>query len=175
MEEPQMYKFMISTSLLFAWAFFELSGGFDFEPGCRSCDATENIAKNTQSEPSNQQLAANFPVNTYDYVPFQEPIIEAAKPVVTAQAAPASSMFVQAAYSTDDTTGEQPRKPRQDLRVVTGDWVNIRDGAGTSFVVMDTVPHGTETELLDTRGDWAKVRLLESNEIGWIASWLISD
>lgn len=170
-----MYKFIISTILLFAWAFFEISGGFDFEPDCRSCDETASTVVSDHSGPPNQQLIAAFPANNYDYVPFHEPIIETIKPVATAQARPSSPMLVQASLSTGDTTGQQPQKPRQDLRVVTGDWVNIRDGAGTGFAVMDTVPHGTETELLEMRGDWAKVRLLESNEIGWIASWLISD
>ncbi|WP_162617682.1 SH3 domain-containing protein [Yoonia maritima] len=170
-----MYKFIISTTLLFAWAFFEISGGFDFEPGCNGCDVTANDVISEHPSTSSRQHIAAFPVNNYDYVPFHEPIIEAEKPVVTAQVMPSSAMVVQASFSTDDTTGPQPQKPRQDLRVVTGDWVNIRDGAGTGFAVMDTVPHGTETELLDMQGDWVKVRLLESNEIGWIASWLISD
>ncbi|KJZ17170.1 SH3 domain-containing protein [Loktanella sp. S4079] len=170
-----MYKFIFSTTLLFAWVFFEMSGGFDFEPNCRTCDTTAQSSPETPARTPNRKIPASFPVNSYAYVPFSSPIITPAKETPTTQTASASGMLIQASFSSGAGSAPQADQPRSNIRVVTGDWVNIRAGAGTTFAVIDTVPQGTEAELIEMRDNWAKVTLIESNETGWIVTWLLSD
>ena len=52
----------------------------------------------------------------------------------------------------------------------------MRAGPGTSFDVVDTLPQGVEAEILQVNeADWAQIRLLETNQTGWMAAWLLSD
>ncbi|QPC83845.1 SH3 domain-containing protein [Phototrophicus methaneseepsis] len=52
--------------------------------------------------------------------------------------------------------------------------VNVREGPGTNFVIIDTIPPGTGVILLGVspEGDWYNVRL-EDNSEGWLAASLL--
>lgn len=52
-------------------------------------------------------------------------------------------------------------------REVAGDRVNLRDGPGTSFPVVGRLARGEAAEVLERRGDWARVRV-GANE-GWMS------
>jgi uncharacterized protein YraI len=57
-----------------------------------------------------------------------------------------------------------------DLREVTGDSVNLRDGPGTNFSVVDRLTRGTVISVLDTGPDgWVYV------EINGLTGWMSSD
>ena len=57
-----------------------------------------------------------------------------------------------------------------DLREVTGDTVNLRDGPGTNFNVVDRLSRGTVISVLDTGPDgWVYV------EINGLTGWMSSD
>ena len=66
--------------------------------------------------------------------------------------------------------------PLLDLRAVAGSRVNMRSGPGTSFDVLDTLPQGTEAEVIEVNADgWARIRVLESGAEGWMAERLLTE
>lgn len=55
------------------------------------------------------------------------------------------------------------------LREVTGDTVNLREGPGTNFTVLDRLSRGTVVSLLDTGPDgWVYVEA--NGQIGWMSA-----
>ncbi len=67
-------------------------------------------------------------------------------------------------------------EPLYDIRAVAGDWVNMRSGPSTDFRVLDTLPRGTEAEVLEVDADgWARIRLMGNGQEGWMAERLLTD
>lgn len=143
-----MNQFIAMCSVMLFCAFFEVSGGEDFTP------APQNAA--TSSTQLNRSAYAKA------YVPFDEPIIHAA-PVQTAliqDVLPAAMTHVA---------------KTADIRAISGQNVNVRQGPNTSFAVIATVQRGTEAEVLAMNDDWAQIRLLQTDQVAWVAGWLLSD
>lgn len=62
-----------------------------------------------------------------------------------------------------------------DLRAVAGSRVNMREGPGTGFGVIDTLPGGTEAEVIEVNADgWARIRIIGTNQTGWMAERLLN-
>ena len=174
-----MFKIMTATTALLGLAFFEMSGGADFEPGMAQAATATPVETEATDSLAPYRVAIAFPADQYDYVPFNDPVIV---PVQVAEAPVATegddAMIVKAAYGAEPegiTLVSADDTPRPDLRIVTGDWVNVRSGASTANTVIDTVARDTEVQVLGTDGDWVQVELLQSGQIGWMASWLLSD
>ena len=196
-----MGKFMISTFLILGWAFYEMSGGADFVPQSREMAVAETEA--TQPEVTRAATAdmvmISLPVTrSADRTPGSAEILpasvqveapevteavapaEAPAPQVELAAAPATEANVNAASSdavfavveavaADSATGT-------DLRLVAGSWVNMRSGPSTSFGVIDTLPEGTEAEVLEISDNgWARIRITTSGTEGWMAERLLTD
>lgn len=89
--------------------------------------------------------------------------------------------FAQAAGyapATETLTDETPEtfQRLEDLRRITGNRVNIRTGPGTGYGVSGQVTRGTEVEVLDgLSSGWLQLRVRDSQQIGWVASSLVSD
>ena len=80
------------------------------------------------------------------------------------------------APATEAPAAEAATEPALDLRVVAGSRVNMRQGPGTNFAVMDTLDGGTEVEVLEVSDNgWARLRVVGTDEIGWMAERLLSD
>ena len=70
------------------------------------------------------------------------------------------------------TTPAQPL----DIRQVAGTRVNMRQGPGTDFGVIDTLPGGTQAEVLEVAANgWARIRIIDSGAEGWMAERLLTD
>lgn len=68
-----------------------------------------------------------------------------------------------------------PLAPAADLRHVTASRVNMRDGPGTLYPVVDKLNRDTAVEVLDDSGTgWLRLRVVDGEHIGWIAASLIS-
>ena len=67
--------------------------------------------------------------------------------------------------------------PRSDdVRSVSGDWVNMRSGPSTNYDVLDTLPRGTQAEVMEVDADgWARIRVTNTGQEGWMAERLLSD
>ena len=61
------------------------------------------------------------------------------------------------------------------LREVAGRAVNMRAGPDTSFDVLDTLPRGTQTEVVESDGNgWVRVRVVGTGQMGWMAERLLT-
>jgi hypothetical protein len=63
-----------------------------------------------------------------------------------------------------------------DIRAVSGDRVNVRDGPGTNYSVVNQLVRGDKVEVLQDVGDgWVKLRPVDGGPVGWIASFLLTE
>ncbi|WP_338549118.1 SH3 domain-containing protein [Roseovarius phycicola] len=62
-----------------------------------------------------------------------------------------------------------------DVRFVTGNVVNMRDGPGTEFEPVGQLTQGTEVAVLNSSGNgWVMLRVMTTGQEGWMADWLVS-
>lgn len=63
-----------------------------------------------------------------------------------------------------------------DIREVTGSSVNMRNGPGTRFGVLDRLGRGDRVEVLQDPGQgWVKLRVERTGRIGWMADFLLTE
>ena len=185
-----MYKFMIATFLMLGWGFYEMSGGADFEP--------ERVAfADTAAEPESplveqivvEQDVAPAPliglIQTQETDAVVTPVALQVEPVAEEPEQSAETEVVAAltdalqeatpATLTFEPVDTTPAADVVDLRAVAGTRVNMRTGPGTDFSVLATLPRGTEAEVLevDVTG-WARIRIIGSGQIGWMAERLLA-
>ncbi len=184
-----MGKFVVVSLLLLAVAFYELSGGADFEPELRAPVAVAE----TELAPVDAPVAEPQ-VTRADTVSLIQ-IAGPAPATPTAAQAPAQSLASPASFNAPLPAGqvvitpaptdvvEEPTPVAQplataaiDIRSVAGSRVNMRSGPSTDFRVLDTLPRGTEAEVLEVNADgWARIRLMNTGQEGWMAERLLSD
>ncbi|MHA6326745.1 SH3 domain-containing protein [Roseivivax sp. CAU 1753] len=63
---------------------------------------------------------------------------------------------------------------KTDLRKVAGSRVNLRQGPGTRHSVVTQLGRGDAVEVLRKEGDWLKLRVRDSNRVGWMAEYLVT-
>lgn len=198
-----MKRIIAVSFLLMGLGYYELSGGADFVPetrpgtgnvadaGITRSDSVPEIVTRADTtalvtlgdvsgtgspilaEPLRGDVAAvTLPAGAADagagiVAAPQDPAPElAAAPVADLVADPV------AATETDTVAAAQVAV---DIRQVAGDRVNLRDGPGTGFGVIDTVLRGTEAEVIETGADgWVRVRMIGNGTTGWIAARLLS-
>ncbi len=75
----------------------------------------------------------------------------------------------------EETLAQAVVSPRRDidLRRVAGSAVNMRDGPGMGYVVIETLPADTEAEVIETENGWVYVRLMNGTT-GWVAARLLT-
>ncbi len=185
-----MGKFIAFTFVMLGLVFYEMSGGAEFEPELRAPIAVAE----TQLEPA-QVPAAQPEVTRADTVS----LIQIAAPAPTTPIvapAPAPTVASPASFSGPLPAGQvvitpAPAAPEQDVtpvsapvveapfidvRAVAGSRVNMRSGPSTDFRVLDTLPRGTEAEVLEVNADgWARIRLMSTGQEGWMAERLLSE
>lgn len=70
---------------------------------------------------------------------------------------------------------EPPAETTEDLRIVTATRVNMRDGPGTVYPVVTQLNRNASVAVIDDNGTgWLKLRVVDSEQVGWIAASLIS-
>lgn len=153
-----MNKFIIGTFLILGFGFYELSGGSDFEPDTRPLE---------QAVVSTKSL---------ELVPFDEPVVTRA--AVKPSIAPIQEVAVIAASLEVAPTVEAIAEITVglDLRSVSGIRVNMRSGPGTGYGVVDTLPRGTETEVVEVNADgWARIRVISTDQSGWMSAQFLTE
>ena len=158
-----MTRFILVTFFFLAVAFYEMSGGAGFVPEQRIA-AAEPVDAVTRADTA--ELASLTVVQeaaTTEVLPELLPV-----PLIAATEPPAQDDAV-----VDAIVAEVAQAPAavQDLRQVIAERVNMREGPGTDFAVMDRLVQGTEAEVLETdAAGWARVRVLESGLSGWVSA-----
>ncbi len=192
-------KFILLTFVFLGWAFYEESGGSDFVPRKADLMAAAAEARATaQAERALAQAAkpATPPIAVpvevalavkdvtvaprSDPVPVAEVVAADSPPEVTLVSLEQSgTLFARPLQQLGDE-GADPAVPAvflqprpADMRLVTGDRVNMRSGPGTSFGVMGSLVRGDEVEVIADDGiGWVKLRT-EDGIVGWMADFLL--
>lgn len=147
-----MDKFIIGTFLVLGVGFYELSGGADFQP----------------QQPAAEQIA-NVAV-TPTVVPFDQPQVTRAAAIEIPVETPQQDAQIVEASLELPVVEEIP----VDLRAVSGSRVNMRTGPGTNYGVLDKLVRGTQAEVIEITGDgWARIRVVETGQVGWLAAKLL--
>lgn len=175
-----MGKFIIFTFLMLGWTFYELSGGSEFEPESRilaEAQPTEEIAP-TETGVEVTRTATTQLVSLTLPVTQDAPAATITQASVTQPAeveAPAEETVAAVVEEIVEATPEPVvEEAPLDLRAVAGSWVNMRSGPGTNFDVLDTLPGGTEAEVMEVNASgWARIRILSTGEEGWMAERLL--
>ncbi len=189
-----MFRFIVVTLGFLGWAFFELSGGTEFEPRVRpdvaQAEVREVVPVGLETDAPQVSRAASARDGLEADLPEpQSPALQnpaeigvklaALDTAVTRGDADAGTrtdaVTLRMPYSVV-TAGEPEVEERQpDIRSVTGNRVNMRNGPGTNYSVIDRLTRGTEVEVLQEPGNqWVKLRVLDTNRVGWMADWLIT-
>ncbi len=167
-----MWRIILVTFVALGWAWFELSGGSEFEPGQ---NGLEVLAKVEESElPAEQDVSRNIATdvelvslavestNTVTMEPVAQPV------VATSGNATAP---VQPAVDPVKTEAVVQEMAAVDYRKVTGSRVNLRAGPGTSYGIVTKLVQGDEVEILDDAGDgWVQLRSLSGDNVGWMSA-----
>lgn len=162
-----MSKFIFVTCAMFAWAFYEMSGGADFAPLERKMPVAKAPVEDAVVEPI--MPVSKIADATVVSEPAEPPL---GYTVIPAPAPEAEAVIEQVAFVTETA----PATDGVAVWKVAGDWVNMRDGPSTNYYVLETLPRGTEAEILAVNADgWAQIRLLGSGQIGWMAERLLSE
>lgn len=196
-----MYKFIFLTFAFLAWAFYEMSGGSDFEPMQPVAEAAPSVAT-VQTVASTDTATTARPASIEQSVSaVAEPAVEVTRAAYTApkfdlrtpaeEELAAVDPAVLSAFSgvlgkdEDVTTpgvelaaadsGLVVDQSPLDLREVTGNRVNMRNGPGTDYSIVGRLERGDEVEVLAEPGNgWLKLRVSDSGRIGWMADFLVS-
>lgn len=159
-----MTRFIVLTFGFLGWGYYEMSGGADFVP---------EVAEVEIVEPAEVVVAQAVE---------PEVVVEPEAEIV-ARAETETLMTLAASYKPQPAAEPEPEIVEvvsevalQDMRTVSGARVNMRSGPGTDYSVLDTLPLGTEAEVLEVNADgWARVLIFQTGQEGWMAERLLSD
>ncbi|MDO6727797.1 SH3 domain-containing protein [Cognatishimia sp. 1_MG-2023] len=191
-----MVKYIVLSFLFMGWAFYELSGGSDFDPAAQ---------KLSEPTPAAANPAAAADVTVAELAPAQEPasaattfapqqddavvtlassvpttrLVGAPKPTPTAERTKLGPSETVARADTSATKPvfslAQESAGSIDFRIVTGTRVNMRNGPGTDYSVIATLVQDSQVEVLQDPGlGWVKLQVLESGRIGWMSAKLLA-
>ncbi|MCC7321971.1 MAG: SH3 domain-containing protein [Rubellimicrobium sp.] len=181
-----MNRFVFVSLLVMAWAYWELSGGAGFVPETRP--AAEGVTVTRADTSVIDTLAPPAPADPFAADPVSEPLAEAL-PGLAPEALPAGDDGIDAVLG--DVVGAAPEiapepafegnplitpegpaaTPVADLRVVTGNRVNLREGPGTGHAQIGQLTSGTILEVVETTADgWARIMVQGSGETGWMSA-----
>lgn len=173
-----MGKIIIITFAFMAFAFYEFSGGNEFVPiadekrAALAIEKAENErllaeakAERLKAEPQEQIVLASATVSTSGTVVQQAavtaPLVEEDKVEAVTEVAAVVEPVVE----------EDP----VDMRKVTAARVNMRQGPGQHFSVVAKLNSGDEVQILQDPGDgWLKLKVQESDRVGWMADFLLT-
>lgn len=182
-----MWRLIVVSFAFLFLAFYELSGGADFEP-VETVQAAPKLTPMIVEVPqtalpqipqigiqtakvsakdgaANIQLAALTTSGT-EAAPAELTVSATQKPVSEVVM---PSIAVDAAYTSEPETVV-------DMRFITGKSVNMRNGPGTGYSVTGRLVSGQQVQVLQEPGNgWLKLKVLETGHVGWMADWLVSD
>jgi hypothetical protein len=195
-------RFVLVSFAFLGLAFYELSGGADFEPrGVRPPAPEPRTAMARVA--TVQPVAATALVTRPAIAPRRTTTETTATDTTQSRSdliralavLPADDTGTDGGFVTDDgrvaSLGEiatrvrvtappaiAPAKaaPTTDLRAVSGTRVNMRDGPGTIYPVIARLQLGQEVQVLDDSGTgWLRLRTTDDQIIGWASKSLIGD
>ncbi|WP_300584739.1 SH3 domain-containing protein [Marivita sp.] len=183
-----MNRYILIAFAVMAMAFYELSGGADFEPGDTSLvifAEPKPIVTKPEPRPEVVARANTRAAELTDIAPTRaliEPVATNPASVVTpvslttqaTEDSVVSQNVPQPTAVVNDTVAPIPQET-PDLRFVDGDRVNVRGGPGTDYAVVGKLFRNDMVEVLKDEGNgWLHLRATSTGEEGWIADWLVT-
>lgn len=190
-----MKTFILLTFGFLGFAFYEMSGGSDFEPAsARMADATVDTQEAVQVEkvvaqqPAPVVTSTTASITKIDNTPDVTRVslnltnVGAAQAVATDQPAPATAQIIDSTETPQiilpsliATTNRNGTDVNGDVRKVSGNRVNVRGGPSTNYGVVSKLTRGAEVVILEDNGDgWVKMRPVDGGETGWMADFLLT-
>ena len=179
-----MWKYLFFCFVMSGWAFFELSGGQDFEPALAT-SVSEVLTPTDDVEPIDRSFdreeVARAATDALRSIEFDDHAVAAA-PVNVVTAAALWKVSADAETSAiienilDDVVPVVAAAIPSDenLYAVSVNWANMRNGPSTRKGVIAKLERGTAVQLLpSSSGSWVKLRVVETNRVGWISKKLL--
>lgn len=185
------------------WAFYQLSGGADFDPAeVRNAriDHPEKVETVVlaQSAPNTEEVTrVSLDLASLEDVltPAQRGIVgqrtaarQVSQEITDVQAVAETTLIlpslIENAVPAEATvtpvdfsgTAQTSVAAAGNVRRVTGNRVNVRGGPGTSFNVVNRLVRGDSVEILEDPGNgWVMLRPIEGGPVGWMADFLLSE
>lgn len=184
-----MGKFIVFSFLMLGIVFYEMSGGAEFEPELRGPIAVAETTLEPAPQPVFEPQVARAetasliqvtaPAAAIPAVAAPAAIPTIAEPVAFSGPLPAGQVTITPAPAAPvQEVAAEPVAvaPLYDIRAVAGSRVNMRSGPSTDFRVLNTLPRGTEAEVIEVNADgWARVRLMSTGQEGWMAERLLTE
>lgn len=181
-----MNRFVFVALLLMAWAYWELSGGSDFKPETQVATAESGVTVTRADTSAIDAPAVIEPLAAESLVDEIEPVADAAAVADAQEEQDALEALLQEVESapafadnplttTADTQEAAPEETTTapgiaDLRVVTGNRVNLREGPGTTFGTVGQLVSGTILEVIETSSGWARIQVQGTTQSGWMSA-----
>lgn len=181
-----MKTFILLTFGFLGFAFYEMSGGSDFEPAsARMADATVytqeavQVAQVVAEQPAPAATSTTASITKIDSTPDVTRVslnltnVGDAQAVATDKPAPAAAQIILPSLTA--TTNSSGTSVEGDVRKVSGNRVNVRGGPSTNYGVGSKLTRGAEVVILEDNGDgWVKMRPVDGGETGWMADFLLT-
>lgn len=179
-----MNKYILVAFAVMTMAFYELSGGSDFEPGTTSLVIFAEPKPASPAPLPGPELVARADTDTglgnlSGIAPTRaviEPVATDPAPVVVPVALE-TEIPVETASPETTSVADALSEPEQtsDFRFVDADRVNVRGGPGTDYAVVGKLFRNDMVEILADEGNgWLHLRDTVTGEEGWIADWLVT-
>ena len=195
-----MWRFIMVSFAFLGWSFYVLSGGADYAPHAHSLQAQARsgggqVVARVDPVVVSQLAAGDDRANNVDLtIPTfttladfdrsksgsLEVTLVSVQPEVEFEAglnaaAQKVETLIQTPELTETDNAPEPAAASTDIRLVNGSTVNLRDGPSIFYLELASLDKDTRVEVMDDPGKgWLKVRVVETDQIGWMADWLVT-
>ncbi|EAR49805.1 hypothetical protein OG2516_08623 [Oceanicola granulosus HTCC2516] len=180
-----MTRFILLTFGFLGWAFWEMSGGDEFELQAWSDVDGGGAVRMAAADPAPAQDEGYEFVTRAGMSPLsirpegrpegEEMLVQASLSTSNSAAAETLGQWSSAPNVLDALTvaTSAPQAEARNVVAVAGSRVNMRTGPGTEHSVVVTLPRGTEATVLETRDGWVHLDVTSTGQSGWMAAYLV--
>ncbi len=189
-----MKTFILLTFGFLGFAFYEMSGGSEFEPAIARLEASipqetevEQVARAVTEAPAPSMIENSEPITRMDStqsvtrVALNLTTVADAQEAVTTEAS-ANAVIIDSSETPQiilpsliATTNNSGDSFDADVRTVSGNRVNVRGGPSTNYGVVNKLTRGDEVRILEDNGvGWVRMQPLGGGEAGWMADFLLT-
>jgi hypothetical protein len=188
-----MKTFIVLTFGFLAFAFYELSGGSDFQPASarlaeQAPEVQEDVvvAAPTPEATETTEVVSTAAITKIDSTPSVTRVslnltnvTEAAEQAETAtiiDSTETPQIILPSLIAPDQpTTTDIAAIPDGDIRTVSGNRVNVRGGPSTDYGIVSKLTRGETVKILEDNGDgWVRMQPVDGGEAGWMADFLLT-
>jgi len=175
-----MWKYLIVCFVMLDWAFFELSGGQDFEPASNTAMTVfetpthEGDVTDRSFDREEVARAATDALRSIEFMEHADASSINDAQVWKVSAEIATSAIIENVLDDMAPVVAAATPSVENLYTVSVNRANMRNGPSTRNGIVDKLERGTTVRLLPSeQGSWVKLRVVETNRVGWISRKLL--